>query len=535
MIRNTNKFQMKLPEAFFAVLFIILLAISKCSYGQAGMIDSTFSDDGRATVFSDGGATSVAIQPDGKILIGGTSTSANFALARFNSNGILDSTFSADGKVQTQFGTVSIGTSMALQDDGKILLGGECETSIGGRDFGLARYNSDGTLDRSFNSNGYVITSFSTSDGHDGGSAIAIQSDGKIIQAGDRSVTGFAAVRFNSNGTLDNSFGTNGKIIFPIGDLRSSCTSICLYPDCKILLGGYSESTTKWKSSFAIMRLNTNGTLDNTFGVGGKDTIFMSTGGNTNQNYEYNIGNTMLIQTDGKILLSGSSALGSNGFGTIPIIRLNTNGSLDNSFGNGGEVQYAVPGLEQIYITKMTLQQDEKIVVVGFIGSLDSVSISFLLARFNMDGSIDSTFGNSGIVKKDISGADDELTAVAMQSDGKIVACGVSAYGMEVVRYLSGLDVGVLDSSVKNNPVLIYPNPVHSQATLHYTLTKDEQISIELFDVHGKLVQQFITNETRTTCNHEEVLELNELLPSGTYIINITIGKNSQGVKVVKE
>ena len=93
---------MKLPEAFFAVLFIILLAISKCSYGQAGMIDSTFSDDGRATVFSDGGATSVAIQPDGKILIGGTSTSANFALARFNSNGILDSTFSADGKVQTQ-------------------------------------------------------------------------------------------------------------------------------------------------------------------------------------------------------------------------------------------------------------------------------------------------------------------------------------------------------------------------------------------------------------------------------------------------
>ena len=173
--------------------------------------------------------------------------------------------------------------------------------------------------------------------------------------------------------------------------------------------------------------------------------------------------------------------------------------------------------------------------VVGFIGSLDSVSISFLLARFNMDGSIDSTFGNSGIVKKDISGADDELTAVAMQSDGKIVACGVSAYGMEVVRYLSGLDVGVLDSSVKNNPVLIYPNPVQSQATLHYTLTKDEQISIELFDVHGKLVQQFITNETRTTCNHEEVLELNELLPSGTYIINITIGKNSQGVKVVKE
>lgn len=518
------------------IFIIIIITHSNNCLCQAGKIDSTFSDDGRATVFTGGGATDVIIQPNGKIVIGGNSTDSYYALARFNSNGTLDSSFSSDGKVKTHVGIgFNIGGELLLQPDGKILFAGDCETNSGGRDFGLARYNSNGTLDNSFNGSGIITTSFATSNNDDGGLCIALQSDGKIIQAGDRSTTAFAAIRFNTNGTIDNSFGNSGKILIPIGDFICECNSICIQSDGKILLGGYSRSTTLWKSAFAIMRLNSNGSLDNTFGVGGKDTIFMSTGGNTNQNYEYNVGTTMLIQTDGKILLSGSSTRGSNGFGTIPIIKLNSNGSLDNSFGIGGKVQYAVPGLEQIRIYSMTLQQDNKIVVVGFIGSIDSVSISFLLARFNKDGSIDSTFGNNGIVLKDISGADDVLAGLAMQSDGKIVACGVSAYGMEVVRYLSGLDVGVLDLSVSNNPVFIYPNPIQSQATLQYTLTKDEQISIELFDVLGKLVQQFIENETRTAGKHEEVLKLNELLPSGTYIINIGNGKNSQGVKIVKE
>ena len=141
-----------------------------------------------------------------------------------------------------------------------------------------------------------------------------------------------------------------------------------------------------------------------------------------------------------------------------------------------------------------------------------------------------------GLVKTAIDTTEESLYAIALQIDGKIVVGGETYNeGFVVLRYISGLNVGTLDFSVSDNPLLIYPNPIQSSATLKYILTQEENISIVLYDMQGKLVQTFFTNENRNEGEHEEVLHLNESLTSGTYILSISNGKNSQGVKVVKD
>ena len=176
----------------------------------------------------------------------------------------------------------------------------------------------------------------------------------------------------------------------------------------------------------------------------------------------------------------------------------------------------------------LILQPDNKIITVGMLHYNFNDSTCMAMARYNNNGSIDTTFGLNGrVVIYDGGGA---LWSVALQSTGKIIS--TTGY---VYRFLNDPDLGTVDLSVSDNPLLIYPNPIQSQASLQYTLTQEEKISIELFEMQGKLVQQFITNETRATGKHEEVLHLNELLPAGSYILSIGNGKNSQGVKIVKE
>lgn len=505
------------------------------AYSQAGNIDSTFSNDGITTTFNGGYGCWEDIQSDGKIIVGGTNSNNFFALARFNSNGIPDSTFSGDGKVTFTTGIWgNSGGIVKLQPDGKILISGDCVTNIGGNDFSLARLNIDGTLDNTFSNDGKVTNSVSPSGHDDSPHAIAIQPDGKIVQVGlawdNSSARCFAAIRYNANGTLDNSFGTGGKTLFTIGNEYPSANSVIVLSNQKILISGTSSSVGGGPICFALACLNSNGTLDNTFGIGGKVITYFGPGDAN----DFSNSRAMTIQPDGKIILAGNSGIIPNTYGTIAIARYKINGSLDKSFGTFGKMTCQVPNYPVVSIFDCDLQQDGKIIVVGQVDPSDTSSYN-LVARINTNGVLDTTFGNSGFVFTKIDSEDNGHADVAIQTDGKIVASGWSNSGFTVMRYLSGLNVGILDLSVSENPILIYPNPVHSQATLQYTLNGDEHISIELFDIQGKMVQQFFINENRHAGKHEEVLQFNELLTSGNYILSIGNGKNSQGVKLMKE
>lgn len=278
-----------------------------------------------------------------------------------------------------------------------------------------------------------------------------------------------------------------------------------------------------FNTRYAISRYNSNGSLDNSFGIGGKLEPFVGTIG------QDGVINSVIIQPDNKILVSGYYWISPDLDSYALIFRLNPDGSFDNTFGTNGMV---LEDFDQInssgnVFNDIILQPDNKIIAVGYSHYNSNDEYDFAMARYNSNGTIDTTFAVNGKYV-------DSLyyvypSAVAFQSDYKILTANGSVF-----RFLNDTDLGTLDLSGADNPILIYPNPIHSQAILQYTLTIDEQISIVLYDLQGKLVQQFITNETRTTGKHEEVLNLNEFLPAGSYIINIGNGKNSQGVKVVK-
>jgi len=201
---------------------------------------------------------SVALQPDGKIVVAGYA-GGDFALARYNSDGALDTSFGSGGKVTTDFGGSyhPDGFSVALQPDGKIVVAG-----YAGGDFALARYNSDGALDTSFGSGGKVTTDFG---GSDAGYSVALQPDGKIVVAGYAGLD-FALARYNSDGALDTSFGTGGKVTTDFSGGRDVGYSVALQPDGKIVVAGYAGV------DFALARYNSDGALDTSFGSGGKVT-----------------------------------------------------------------------------------------------------------------------------------------------------------------------------------------------------------------------------------------------------------------------
>lgn len=234
--------------------------ISLVRYNSDGSLDTTFGTGGKVITDIDGyyseTCKSVAIQSDGKILLGGYGQHNNndnpyFILVRYNTNGTLDTSFGTDGKV---IGRIGYGRSLLIQDDGKILLGGGSNFT-----FALIRYNADGILDSTFGVGGEVITAVGSSSG---GNSLAIQSDGKIVLGGYAD-NNFALVRYNIDGSLDNTFGLGGKVTTVTGSY-SAGKSIGIQNDGKIVLGGYAEA------DFALVRYNSDGTLDNTFGNGGK-------------------------------------------------------------------------------------------------------------------------------------------------------------------------------------------------------------------------------------------------------------------------
>lgn len=400
-----------------------------------GTLDMSFGIDGKVTTAfgsNFGGAYAAAIQTDGKIVAVGytglspspncancSSTGNMSAIARYNADGSLDTNFGDGGKVVTAFGSIDDrALAVANQTDGKIVAVGYSNTGTA-KVFALARYNTDGTLDASFGTGGKVTTAIGSIDDH--ALAVAIQTDGKIVTAG-YSNTGiadiFALARYNTDGTLDMSFGTGGKVTTTYGTFRDRIEAIRIQTDGKIVAAGHSWDGTV--SVFALARYNSNGTLDASFGSGGKVTTVLG----TSDSYAYAIA----VQTDGKIITSGWSWVGTAGTGNVfALARYNSNGTLDTNFGTGGTTTTAF-GASDSQAFDVAIQADGKLVTVGWsiIGNTSGFTYVFALARYNNDGTLDTGFGTGGQLTTAFGTSVDYATDVAIQSDGKIVTVGLS-------------------------------------------------------------------------------------------------------------
>ncbi|HQW40691.1 MAG TPA: T9SS type A sorting domain-containing protein [Flavobacteriales bacterium] len=511
-------------------LTTLFLAFGATTFAQPGSLDNSFSIDGKVTTAfgtGDDSGQSVAIQLDGKIVVVGTvsnGTDSDLAIARYSTDGTLDNSFSGDGKVSTDFGTVGAdGNSVTIQSNGKIIVAGSASNGTDS-DFVLARYNTDGTPDNGFGVGGKVSTAFGT--GNDFGMSVAVQPDARIVVAGN-SYNGtdrdFATARYNTDGTLDNSFSGDGKVTTAFGTGNDYGSSVAIQPDGRIVVAGYAYNGTN--NDLALARYNTDGTLDNSFSGDGKVITAFGTGDDA--------GYSVAIQPDGKIVVAGSASNGTVRY--FAIARYNTDGTLDNSFSGGG-IETTNFGTGTAIGISVAIQPDGKIVVAGdaYMGS----NSDFALARYHTDGSLDNSFGVGGKVTTAFGTANDFGRSVAIQPDGKIVVAG-SAYSgtnsdFAVARYLSGLNIGVIEFSLADNAPLIYPNPIDERATLEFTLQNDETISIHLLDMQGRTVRTFIDGKYQPAGEHRLSIDVPEALPSGAYLIVISSLNGKFAVQVVK-
>jgi uncharacterized delta-60 repeat protein len=406
-----------------------LLGLCGVLHADAGDLDTTFDVDGRVTTDFQGNQDrvhAIVIQPmNGKIIAAGISqgTNSDFAVARYYPDGSLDPTFDNDGKVTTDFlGGHDGAYSVILQPDGKIVAAGFATADNGiSQNFALVRYKNDGSLDTSFDGDGKVTTSFAiVGDSLDIATDVVLQSDGKILVVGwtnSQDVSNFALARYLEDGSLDPDFSSDGKQTTDFNASMDSAYAVDVQTDGKIVVAGGSNAAGSF--DFAVARYDSFGNLDPTFGSGGILT--------TDFAGYFDNANDVLIQPDGNILATGYSDDGQEDFA---LARYDTYGSLDLTFGDAGKRITDIEGGDNKAYDAV-LQTNGKIIVAGV--AYDQFN-DFALVRYYPDGTLDLDFSNDGIVITDFH-INDEANAVALQSDGKILAAGVSDSDFALARY----------------------------------------------------------------------------------------------------
>jgi uncharacterized delta-60 repeat protein len=392
---------------------------------EPGDLDSSFSGDGKVTTnFTRRAdyATGMALQPDGKIVTAGVAgvggSNFKFALARHTAEGALDPTFSSDGKLTTDLTPKDDGAnSVAIDADGRILAAGVMGLDGSDPKFAVVRYNPDGSLDTSFSGDGKVTTNFSRR--YDSVRAVAVDANGRIVVAGTVNWgpdPKFAVVRYNPDGSLDTSFSGDGKVTIDVSDRSDNAFKMAIQPDGKIVVVGEAGfGGTRRDSKVALVRLTDAGTLDGSFGNDGRVL--------TQFTRRFDVALGVAIDGNDRIVAVGSAGAWVNK--KWALARYNTDGSLDTSFSGDGKVLTDFTSRHED-ASDVSIQQDGKIVAGGDAGyrfnrTADS---KLALARYNTNGSLDSSFSGDGKVSTNFTRKEDGAARIAIQGDGKIVAAG---------------------------------------------------------------------------------------------------------------
>ncbi len=495
-----------MKSTLIAAVLIACCLLPTLIYSQAGSLDLSFNSTGIVTTAVGTGedqANAVAIQADGKIVVVGNKVagfSTDVSVIRYNGNGSLDNTFGTGGKTFTDFGTYDDNArAVAIQTDGKIVVAGY-STIVSKLNFTIARYQTNGSLDSTFGTNGKQNTSIGIY--NDYATAIAIQTDGKIVVTGYTQTNGasyftdFAMVRYDTNGSLDNNFGTGGIVTTDFGSIFDYAFAIALQTDGKIVLAGES-STNPGDVDFAVARYNTDGNLDTTFDSDGK--LITDFGGHNDE------GMGVGIQTDGKIVVGGFTNDSVTVAGLFAVTRYNTNGTLDTTFDHDGRVKTNVAN-NISGSNAMVIQPDGKIVLAGY-NRFPGDSQDFAVVRYTTNGSLDTSFDADGKVLTDVGSTTETAQAMALQTDGKIVVVGTTNNGsnldVAIVRYGNFGTVDVADVPAALTTTTVYPNPFSGELKIKGTTEKGEII---LFDVTGKEIIRERTTDEETKINTQKII-----------------------------
>jgi uncharacterized delta-60 repeat protein len=488
------------------IFLLSLFCLFKCLDSEAQHLyglDLGFASNG--IYYGDtGGYARIVVQPDKKILVSGTedsNTSYIYMLRRFNEDGSIDGSFAYNGRFRPDaLGFTSVSTlPVCLQQDGKILFGGSAD-----RDFLLIRLKQqDGSLDSSFGNNG--ISRLQGLAGSEQIRSLTLQPDGKIVAYGQGQWFGRPALvvaRFQSNGSIDSSFGVNGVIWGEWsnwGIEYPTPNDVAITPDGKIVLGAVANIIAIGTRAFLAVRLLSDGSLDTSFNHTGlaytlPGLVYCK---------------AMCLQQDGKVLLTGYTD-------SMVVVRFDTSGQLDNSFGNRGITKIAEGDAGTI-----ELQSDGKILLGG------DNDTGALVYRLLPNGGIDNSFSVQGALHTSFVRT---ISDIALQQDGKLLATGVRSvkppnsftyYEAFIARFYPNATTTV---DVKDNEdvVSVYPNPAVDHVYFK-SLSSLRLSQVILYSPDGKLLlTQTYPQNDRLSVGH---------LPNGLYYLVLTFSDNQQHVR----
>jgi uncharacterized delta-60 repeat protein len=390
------------------------------NFGTGGMALADFggSDQGFA----------MAVLNDGKILVAGRAWNVDqfdFGVARFNADGTLDSSFGVGGMVTTDLGSMfDTAYAMTVQTNGKIVVVGQTEGAGTSYDFGMVRYNSDGSLDTNFGTGGKVVLDFAGS--YDIAYGVVVHASGKITVAGTATDADFhfrfGLAQFNADGSLDSNFGGAGQEMTTFGNFDTEAYTIMAGGGGTFVVAGYAYDLDMGTTDVALARYNSDGSLDSSFDL---DGMVVSNLGADDEAIR-----ALTMDGDGNILGAG------NGNGDMLVVKYSSSGQLDTSFGSNGKVFVDFVGGYDV--GRSVAVSGDKIHVAGIADMIGDTDMGLL--SMHIDGSLDNDFCNCGKLALDLGSWDDEAMGMVVENNGNLLLGGfmvnaVGEYDFVVAHY----------------------------------------------------------------------------------------------------
>jgi uncharacterized delta-60 repeat protein len=415
-------------------------------FTSTGLPDDTWGLGGRVAILGptlvptiDSAVGLTTTQPDGKLIVVGTSNGPNLSVARYNADGSLDTSFNGDGVQRILVNSIlNLDPSAVTVDgSGRIVVVGHIDTVNRQQQlFAALRLNADGTPDATFGNYGLATFSVGSGSALDGAAGVAIDASNRIVIVGSTYTSStsanFAVARLNAGGSLDSSFGNGGVTTIDFGGLDTAA-AVALDTTGDILVAGTTDANAATGADFAVARLTGAGALDSSFGAGGKVTLSIGTGATSDH------ATGLALDPAGRIVVAGTTGALSGPVAQFAVARLTSTGTPDSTFGSGGQVTASFGSDTFNVVAGVAVDAAGRIAVAG---TTSSSTTSFAVALFEASGRPDPDFGTAGQMTTHVGGTSavpviDRAAGVVFDAAGRLVVAGTAASQFALVRYLA--------------------------------------------------------------------------------------------------